>query len=132
MAGYRWSFGILQSTDTPMLRLTAYRSEDSMKRVPVRVRRSSPSATRRANPPPPSRVRIVVADQHTIDRGGLVGLLNHEPDLEVVGEAATVAEAIEECRALAPDVLLLSLSLSGQEPGPAIPRIRAELPELRI
>jgi len=30
----------------------------------------------------------VVADQHTIDRGGLVGLLNHEPDLEVIGEAA--------------------------------------------
>lgn len=77
-------------------------------------------------------VRIVVADQNSLDRGGLVGLLDDERDLEVVGEAATVEEAIQQSRTLKPSVLLLSMNLPGQEDGPAIPRIHAELPALRI
>jgi DNA-binding NarL/FixJ family response regulator len=59
-------------------------------------------------------------------------MLEDEHDFEVVGEAATVTETIEQCRALKPDVLILSLNLPGQEKGPAIPAIRAELPSLRI
>ena len=49
-----------------------------------------------------------------------------------VGEAASVGEAIQQCRALQPNVLLLSMSVSGQDDAPAIPKIRAELPALRI
>ena len=78
------------------------------------------------------RVRIVVADGQAIDRGGLVGMLDDERDFEVVGEAATVVEAAEQCRALKPDVLVLSLNLPGQERQPAIPALRAEVPRLRI
>jgi len=78
------------------------------------------------------KVRIVVADSQAIDRGGIVGLLEGEPDFEVVGEAASLPEAIEECRALKPGLLLLSLNLGGQERLAAIPAIRAELPQLRI
>jgi DNA-binding NarL/FixJ family response regulator len=77
-------------------------------------------------------VRLVVADSQAIDRGGLVVLLEGERDFEIVGEAATVGEAIRQCRALAPDILLLSLNLSGQEEQAAIPAIRAVLPQLRI
>jgi DNA-binding NarL/FixJ family response regulator len=77
-------------------------------------------------------VRLVVADGQAIDRGGLVGLLEDERDLEVVGEAATLSEAIQQCRALRPDVLVLSLNIPGQENGPAIPAIRQVAPELRI
>ena len=77
-------------------------------------------------------MRLVVADSQAIDRGGLVGMLEDERDFEVAGEAATVAETIQQCRALTPDVLVLSLNLLGQERGPAIPAIRAELPALRI
>lgn len=91
-----------------------------------------PRAARRAQVTGAKRVRIVVADSQTIDRGGLVGLLEDERDFEVVGEAATVAETIQQCRAIAPDVLVLSLNLLGQERGPAIPAIRAELPTLKI
>jgi DNA-binding NarL/FixJ family response regulator len=74
----------------------------------------------------------VIADSHAIDRGGLVGLLEDERDFEVVGESATLDETIEQCRALQPDLLVLSLNLPGQEKGPAIPRIRESLPRLRI
>jgi DNA-binding NarL/FixJ family response regulator len=80
----------------------------------------------------PVRLRIVVADSQAIDRGGLVGLLEDERDFDVVGEAATVGETIEQCRALHPDVLVLSLNLPGQEEEAAIPAIRAVLPRLRI
>ena len=89
-------------------------------------------AARRAAHPKTSPVRIVVADSQAIDRGGLVGLLEDEPDFEVVGEAATVEEAIRQCSALKPGVLVLSLNLTGQEENAAIPAIREALPTLRI
>jgi len=80
----------------------------------------------------PRRIRIVVADGQAIDRGGMVGLIESEPDFEVVGEAASVAETIQECRSLKPDLLVLSLNLPGQEQLPAIPAVRGALPSLRI
>lgn len=86
----------------------------------------------RAQTPRAQAVRIVIADSQAIDRGGLVGLLEEQRDFEVVGEAATVQEAIRQCAALEPHVLLLSLNLLGQEEQPAIPAIRAKLPALRI
>jgi DNA-binding NarL/FixJ family response regulator len=73
-----------------------------------------------------------VADGQVLDRRGLVGLLEAERDFGVAGEAATVEDTIRQCRALAPDVLVLSLNLPGQEENAAIPRIRAALPKLRI
>ena len=79
-----------------------------------------------------SRTGIVVADSQAIDRGGLVRLLEDERDFDVVGEAASVQEAVRQCTALKPDVLVLSLNLLGQEEQAAIPAIRAVLPTLRI
>lgn len=92
--------------------------------------RPSPRSARRERTP--SRVRLVVADHQAIDRGGLVGMLEDERDFEVVGEAARLDEAISQCKALKPDVLVLTLNLPGQEADAAIPAIRNVLPELRI
>ena len=97
-----------------------------------RYTRPKSRAVRRASAARPSRVRIVVADSHAIDRGGLVVLLEDETDFEVVGEAATVEETIRQCDALEPDVLVLSLNLPDQSQQAAIPAIRAALPSLRI
>jgi len=90
---------------------------------------------RRARPKPQVSdplVRIVVADNLAIDRGGVVNLLEDQSDFDVVGEAASVAETIDQARALKPDVLVLSLNLKGQDQIAAIPEIRAALPALRI
>jgi NarL family two-component system response regulator LiaR len=59
-------------------------------------------------------------------------MLEDEHDFEVVGEAASVEETIQQCRALGPDVLVLSLNLPGQELAPAIPQLRNALPSLRV
>ena len=58
-------------------------------------------------------IRVLVADDHEILRWGLVQSLSREPDLVVVGEVGDTAAAIEACDRLAPDVLLLDLSMPG-------------------
>jgi two-component system, NarL family, nitrate/nitrite response regulator NarL len=56
-------------------------------------------------------VRIVIADDHTIFRDGLRRLLEAEPELQVVAEAADGAEAVKHTREMNPDVLLLDLAM---------------------
>jgi len=56
-------------------------------------------------------IRVVIVDDHEIVRQGLRTLLEPEPDLEVVGEAATGSEALSTCGRLHPDVVLLDLRL---------------------
>ena len=60
-----------------------------------------------------AKVRIVVADDHTVVRMGLVAMIHSEPDLEVVGEAEDGAQALELYRKLRPDILLLDLRMPG-------------------
>jgi len=56
-------------------------------------------------------VRIVIADDHTIFRDGLRRLLEAEPELQVVAEAADGNEAVTHVRDLDPDILLLDLAM---------------------
>jgi len=61
-------------------------------------------------------VNIVVADDHTIFRDGLRRLLESEPELKVIGEAADGDEAVARTRELKPDILLLDLAMP-RKPG---------------
>ncbi|MFD6182733.1 response regulator [Streptomyces goshikiensis] len=75
-----------------------------------------------ASPPPPSGrppLRIVLADDERMVRTALRVILEAEPDLEVVGEAASGAEAVPLVRSLAPDVVLMDVRM------PEIDGIRA-------
>ena len=56
-------------------------------------------------------IRILIADDHTLFRDGLRALLNSLPVLEVVGEAATGQEVIEQAERLQPDVILMDLQM---------------------
>ena len=76
-------------------------------------------------------IRVVIADDHTIVRESLVGVLEASGECRVVGQAADGIEAIEKTLALRPDVVILDISmprLSGIE---VVRRLHAELPATR-
>jgi len=59
-------------------------------------------------------IRVLIADDHPVVRAGLRALLDAEEDLEVVGEAATPADAVALAETLAPELVLMDLQF-GQE-----------------
>jgi len=59
------------------------------------------------------KIRLLVADDHPVVRAGLRALMEPEADMEVVGEAADGAEALEKTRALSPDVVVMDLAMPG-------------------
>lgn len=71
------------------------------------------------------RIRVLVVDDHTVMRAGVIALLAPEPGVEVVGEAADGAEAVEQVRALEPDVALLDLRMPRMDGVTATERIIA-------
>ncbi len=60
-----------------------------------------------------NRIRVIIVDDHALFRRGLAELLSEEEDLEVVGQAANGAEAIQKAMALAPDVIVMDLNMPG-------------------
>jgi len=62
---------------------------------------------------PKQPIRILLADDHEIVREGLRMLLSEEPEIDVVGEASSGAEAIRLCAALSPDVVLMDVVMPG-------------------
>ena len=58
-------------------------------------------------------IRVLIADDHTVYRWGLRTLLDSEPDMEVVGEAATGKEILERSAELRPDVVLMDIQMPG-------------------
>ena len=80
-----------------------------------------------------SRVaRVVVADDHDLARAGLRGLLSGERGLEVVGEAASGREALELCRRVRPDLVLMDVRMPDMN-GLAVTRaIKQESPSTSV
>jgi two-component system response regulator NreC len=77
-------------------------------------------------------VRVFVADNHGILRGGLRALINLQPDMEVVGEAANGLDAELGVKASEPDVVLMDISMPDGEGLAAIAAIKRVRPRMRI
>jgi len=78
---------------------------------------------------PADGVRIVVADDHQIVRTGFAALLDTQPDFTVLGTACDGAEAVQICRELHPDVVLMDVRMPGTDGIEATRRL-ASTPEL--
>ena len=61
------------------------------------------------------KIRVLLADDHAVLRAGLRLLLDAQADMEVVGEASTGDQAVTQAKKLAPDVVLLDITMSGPD-----------------
>ena len=79
-----------------------------------------------------ARIRVVIADDHALLREGIRALLATAEDVEVVGEAADGVEAIEACRRLGPDVILMDIAMPGLGGLEAALEVRKVSPHTRV
>ncbi len=77
-------------------------------------------------------IHIVVADDHTLIRQGIVGLLNAQVDMEVIAQVGTGQEAVQAALSLAPDVLLMDLSMPGLNGIDATREIKQQATGVRV
>jgi two-component system, NarL family, response regulator NreC len=78
------------------------------------------------------KVRVFVADNHGILRGGLRALINLQPDMEVVGEAANGPDTEAGVKATEPDVVLMDISMPNGGGLAAITNVKQVRPKTRI
>lgn len=79
-----------------------------------------------------NKIRVAIADDHSMLRSGLKMLINTQSDLEVVGEAGNHAETLAIVAATAPHVLSLDLSMPGGQPMKLIETLVREHPSTRV
>ena len=77
-------------------------------------------------------IKVLIVDDHTLVRDGIRALLELIADIKVIGEASNGKEALEKVRDLAPDVVLMDLSMPVMNGLEATRRIRKESPNTRV
>jgi two-component system response regulator DevR len=77
-------------------------------------------------------LRILLVDDHEVVRVGVRALIDRHPEMEVVGEAGTVREAVSQAEKLAPDVVVLDVRLPGGDGLEACREIKEQRPETRV
>lgn len=87
-----------------------------------------PAAT--TEPGLPARKTILIVDDHPLLRRGVAALIRTEPDLDVCGEAATSAAALEAIREHPPDLVLVDLTLEGSDGLSLIKEMKARHPTI--
>ncbi|MCC6484974.1 MAG: response regulator transcription factor [Armatimonadetes bacterium] len=78
------------------------------------------------------RIRVLIVDDHTIVREGIVSLLRNEADIEVAGESGDGRDAIAKVAALRPDVVILDVALPGLNGLEVADQIRRDFRSVRV
>lgn len=78
------------------------------------------------------KIRILIADDHTIVRAGLAALLGTEADFAVVGQAKNGEEAVQEAVRLQPDVVIMDLMMPKKDGVAATAEIQAKAPTAKV
>lgn len=76
-------------------------------------------------------VRVLIADDHPMVRAGVRAMLN-DPEVEVVGEAASGDEAVDQVRDLQPDVVLMDINMPGIDGLTATEMVKSRLPDTAV
>jgi len=75
---------------------------------------------------------VLVIDDHPIVRDGLRHLLKHRPGTQVIAEAETIEQALEQAQALGPDLIVLDVTLAGENALDALPQLLALAPQAKV
>jgi DNA-binding NarL/FixJ family response regulator len=78
------------------------------------------------------QIGVLIVDDHTLFRKGIRQMLEVEEDVRVIGEAATGQDALEQARALMPDVILMDIKMPGMDGVEATRILRREMPHVGI
>ena len=79
-----------------------------------------------------NKTRILLVDDHAIVRLGLMTLLNDQPDMQVVAEASTAAEAVRAVEKFQPDVVLMDIRLPGEGGIEATRQVTSRFPDSKV
>ena len=79
-----------------------------------------------------TRIRVLVVDDHKLIRQGIVGLLESQPDIEVIGQAGNGREAVAAVQELSPDVVLMDIAMPGINGLTATREIKERAPDVRV
>ncbi len=77
-------------------------------------------------------VKVLIVDDHAVVRAGLRMLVNAEEDMETVGEAGNVREAVFEARAGKPDLILIDVLMPGESGLEGVPKLLHETPDAKV
>ncbi|TAK30070.1 MAG: response regulator transcription factor [Chloroflexota bacterium] len=79
-----------------------------------------------------NRIRVLLADDHTVVRAGIRTLLDSEPDMEVIGEASNGREAVRKVGELRPDVVVMDIAMPELDGMKATRELIARQPDIRV
>ena len=79
-----------------------------------------------------AKIRIMLADDHTLFRQGIRTLISAEADMEVVGEASNGGDAVDKANEVRPDIVLMDIGMPGLSSFEATRQIKKNRPETKV